>query len=71
MRTNWGRRARADRPLPDYEQLVEAIIKQHKRYRGNETGAAGLSFRSLDGLDTALPSANSFSAYAVDIPAAK
>jgi short-subunit dehydrogenase len=40
MRTNWGKRANADRPvlLPDYEASVGAIIEQLAGYWGNETG---------------------------------
>ncbi|SRR5579859_1193614 len=40
MRTNWGKRANADRPvlLPDYESSVGAGIKQLEGYWGNESG---------------------------------
>lgn len=40
MRTNWGKRANADRPvlLPDYEASVGAGIKELEGYWGNETG---------------------------------
>jgi NAD(P)-dependent dehydrogenase (short-subunit alcohol dehydrogenase family) len=40
MRTNWGRRAHADRPalLPDYEHSVGASMKQMEGYWGNESG---------------------------------
>lgn len=40
MRTNWGKRAHADRPplLPDYESSVGASMKQLEGYWGNETG---------------------------------
>ncbi|CAG2158415.1 3-phenylpropionate-dihydrodiol/cinnamic acid-dihydrodiol dehydrogenase [Cupriavidus yeoncheonensis] len=40
MRTNWGKRAHADRPvlLPDYEPSVGASVKQMEGYWGNESG---------------------------------
>ncbi|HEX7913529.1 MAG TPA: SDR family NAD(P)-dependent oxidoreductase [Paraburkholderia sp.] len=40
MRTNWGKRANADRPvlLPDYEPSVGASVKQLEGYWGNESG---------------------------------
>ena len=40
MRTNWGKRAHADRPvlLPDYEPSVGASVKQLEDYWGNESG---------------------------------
>jgi len=40
MRTNWGKRAHADRPvlLPDYEPSVGATVKQMEGYWGNESG---------------------------------
>ncbi|MDW3688748.1 oxidoreductase [Cupriavidus sp. CV2] len=40
MRTNWGKRAHADRPvlLPDYESSVGASVKQMEGYWGNESG---------------------------------
>ena len=40
MRTNWGKRANAGRPvlLPDYEPSVGASIKQLEGYWGNESG---------------------------------
>jgi NAD(P)-dependent dehydrogenase (short-subunit alcohol dehydrogenase family) len=40
MRTNWGKRANANRPilLPDYEASVGASVKQMEGYWGNETG---------------------------------
>jgi len=40
MRTNWGKRASANRPemLPDYEPSVGALIKQLDGLWGNETG---------------------------------
>src|SRR5499425_801293 len=40
MRTNWGKRAHADRPalLPDYEPSVGASVKQLEGYWGNESG---------------------------------
>jgi len=40
MRTNWGKRANAGRPilLPDYEASVGASMKQMEGYWGNETG---------------------------------
>jgi len=40
MRTSWGKRANADRPvlLPDYEASVGAGIRQLEGYWGNETG---------------------------------
>src|SRR6516225_1573612 len=40
MRTNWGKRAHADRPvlLPDYEPSVGATVKLMEGYWGNESG---------------------------------
>jgi NAD(P)-dependent dehydrogenase (short-subunit alcohol dehydrogenase family) len=40
MRTNWGKRANADRPvlLPEYEPSVGASMKQLEDYWGNESG---------------------------------
>jgi len=40
MRTNWGKRAHANRPvfLPDYEPSVGASVKQMEGYWGNESG---------------------------------
>jgi NAD(P)-dependent dehydrogenase (short-subunit alcohol dehydrogenase family) len=40
MRTNWGKRAHADRPdlLPDYEPSVGASVKLMEGYWGNESG---------------------------------
>ncbi|RDK06697.1 SDR family NAD(P)-dependent oxidoreductase [Cupriavidus lacunae] len=40
MRTNWGKRAHADRPalLPDYEPSVGISMKQMEGYWGNESG---------------------------------
>lgn len=40
MRTNWGKRANANRPvlLPDYEPSVGVSIKQLEGYWGNESG---------------------------------
>ena len=40
MRTNWGKRAHAERPalLSDYEPSVGASVRQMEGYWGNETG---------------------------------
>jgi len=40
MRTNWGKRANADRAplLPDYEPSVGATVKMLEQYWGNESG---------------------------------